>query len=250
LSDLNVNPTFRAEDLASRPVILNVGAGSNANRENKGWTNCDLYPGQNIDVVFDAAKSWPFADNSVHSIVACHVLEHIDNFAAFFAEAWRVLDPKKGGLYLALPNAACDAGWGDPTHVQQWNTYRFAHLQPGYGKSVFNPQHGTCPYPFKVDAVMEHISGHLGWLCRWPLWQLVGHRLIHFMWNAITELKVQLKPLKTKEDVDKFTASAVANMIPVVQFCYQHEIEGRNLRPGEQIVPRELCQYVRGFSHN
>lgn len=232
--------------MVAKPITLQIGAGHKANRQH-GWINCDLYPGPNVDVVFDATKKWPFADNSVQSIIACHVLEHLWDFESFFKEVWRVLDPTLGRLYMALPHAASDAGWGDPTHVQQWNSIRFCFLQPGYRDTSNNPQHDW-KHPFKVEQIAERINGRLGWLCRWPLWNLFGRHLINFLWNGIVEMKVQLKPLKTPQDLAVFASQCVGNAVPTSYFVYEHEIEGRNLKPGEAPKTKWLTHYLRGFT--
>ena len=42
---------------------LNVGAGTAP--KGLGKINADLYPGPNIDLVFDATKPWPLQDQSI-----------------------------------------------------------------------------------------------------------------------------------------------------------------------------------------
>ena len=82
------------------------------------------------------------ADDCGHLTVAAHVLEHIDQPVAFFAELARVTAPG-GWIWIeapselsAMPRASDDAAdqafvsfWDDPTHVRPWTPaalYRLA----------------------------------------------------------------------------------------------------------------------------
>ncbi len=101
-------------------------------------------PGRPANAGF-AAMSGPqlhLDDDAGHLTVASHVLEHIDQPVAFFAELVRVTAP--GGLIWieapselsAMPRASDDASdqafisfWDDPTHVRPWTPaalYRLA----------------------------------------------------------------------------------------------------------------------------
>ena len=81
-------------------------------------------------------------DDSGHLTVAAHVLEHMDQPVAFFAELGRVTAPG-GWIWIeapselsAMPRASDDASdqafvsfWDDPTHVRPWTPaalYRLA----------------------------------------------------------------------------------------------------------------------------
>jgi SAM-dependent methyltransferase len=245
-----ISPSYRVENLTAdaKRTTLNIGAGNQAIRGN-GIINADFFPGKNIDVVFDATKPWPIKENSITTIVAIHVLEHLNDFWGFFRECWRALDPVAGRLYLALPNSACDSGLGDVTHVQQWNAIRFCFLQPGFNQASHNPQHNSWEFPFRVEIIMERVNGQLRWFCRFPLWNLIGKRIIAFLYNGIVELKVQLKPLKLKEDLDHFMATDHGNMVPTAHFVYEHEMRGKALKPGEPTKAKWLDHWAKGFKY-
>ena len=61
-------------------------------------------------------------------------------------------------------------------------------------------------------------------------------------------MKVQLKPLKTPEDLAVFHATGQGTVVPTAHFAYEHEIAGRKLKPGEVMKARFLTWYVRGFT--
>ena len=128
---------------------LNVGAGRVALPRSEGWVNADIMPYastdeaeyQQVDVF---AVPWPWATSSVKQIMASHIIEHIphetrlaesgyiinapvcdhvwlrrvmkmDGFFAFFAEAWRVLEPG-GTIECIAPYGMSRGALQDPTH--------------------------------------------------------------------------------------------------------------------------------------
>lgn len=97
-------------------VKLNVGCGT---RKKPGWVNCDLF--QDPDVRMDMRERWPFADESVGTVYAIHVLEHFDRdeIWSVMAEAWRVLE--YGGHLIGLvPHGHSDLAQAMPTHKMLW----------------------------------------------------------------------------------------------------------------------------------
>lgn len=86
---------------AHRPTKLHLGSGPDYRKQ---WLNVDINPDADPDVVADlTATPWEFApENSVEVIEARHVVEHLDDRAAFFEEAARVLQPG-GELRIAVP---------------------------------------------------------------------------------------------------------------------------------------------------
>lgn len=95
---------------------LVLGAGKHQRIE--GARHHDIYPFEGINLVFDLnEKKWPIEDNSFDSIVATHVIEHVDDFIHFHNECHRIL--RIGGtLYLETPCAGLDLDleFADPTH--------------------------------------------------------------------------------------------------------------------------------------
>lgn len=82
-------------------IKLNVGSGP---FKKEGFTNVDLLPGPNIDIVASADRL-PFEDNSIGEILAEHLIEHLTNFQfnRTMAEWYRVLEPK-GRLTIECPD--------------------------------------------------------------------------------------------------------------------------------------------------
>lgn len=223
---------------------LNIGCGYNSQRH-RDVINCDLTPGPNVDMVFDAQKAFPFETGSIGGIQANHVLEHLKDFETFFAECWRVLAP--GGLViLSLPHGNSDAAYGDITHVTAWNPARFCFLQPGYDKSIGNPQHQEPRYAFEVEAIFERVSNKFRWFCRWPLWQLVGRHILDYVWNGYCELHVQLRALKTEDQLKGFTREP--NHVPVSRMIYRQDLYKQAWTDGERPDPIYLDHWRKGLA--
>ena len=212
---------------------LNVGSGLSP--RSNGQINADLYPTPNVDVVFDATKGWPFRDNAISVVMGTHILEHLADPWAFFAEAWRVLVPSKDcNLQLRLPYGLSEAGFGDLTHVRQWVPGSFCCFQPGYNKAVRNPQHDAWKFPFSIMSLYLRIDPRLRWLLK-PLIRWWGIRFIQFLSGAFTEMVVGLRALKRDPDVLRWKMDNEANVVPVAYCMYEHEYQGRCLEEGEKL---------------
>lgn len=61
------------DDLITKPIKINLGSG---NKRSNGWLNCDINPGQNIDIVKDVR--YFNMSEKCDMLRASHVLEHID----------------------------------------------------------------------------------------------------------------------------------------------------------------------------
>lgn len=205
---------------------LNVGCGG-SNRE-PGKINADLYPGPNVDVVFDATKPWPFADGSIGAIQANHVFEHLPEPWNFMREAWRVLVPSPmANLYLRLPYGPSEGGVGDVTHLRYYTATSFACFQQGYIQHSRNPQYGDWATPFEVTGVYRRIDRNLRWLCK-PVVRRWGVPALHYLWNGYCELIVGMRPMKRGESLPN------PGVIPYVDVIYEHDYQGRDLKPGEE----------------
>ena len=212
---------------------LNVGSG--VSPRISGQINADLYPGPNVDVVFDATKGWPFRDNSIGIVTGTHILEHLADPWAFFAEAWRVLVPSKDcNLQLRLPYGLSEAGFGDLTHVRQWVPVSFCCFQPGYNVAVKNPQHDAWKSPFSIMSVYLRIDPTLRWLLK-PGIRRFGLRVIQFLSGAFIEMVVGMRALKREVDVLRWKMDNEANVVPIAYCMYEHEYAGRPLRGREEL---------------
>ena len=216
-------------------TLPRLSVGSGMSQRAAGQINSDLYSGPNIDVVFDATKGWPFKDNSISVVTGNHVLEHLADPWAFFAEAWRVLAPSKAcNLQLRLPHGSSNAGFWDLTHVRYWLPHSFCCFQPGYGEAVGNPQHNAWRFPFSVMTVYLRVDPLLRWLLK-PGIRYWGLPLIHFFWGGFMEMIVGMRALKTDVDVLRWKMENHANSVPAAYCMYQHEYEGRCLGEDEKL---------------
>jgi ubiquinone/menaquinone biosynthesis C-methylase UbiE len=82
-----------------------------------GFVTCDYDPLCNPDYCFDLEKdTFPFEDNSVESVVANHVLEHLgEGYFHCLKEIYRVC--KHGAIvHITVPHHRHDYFYNDPTH--------------------------------------------------------------------------------------------------------------------------------------
>lgn len=198
--------------------------------------NSDIFPGDNIDVVFDACKTWPFEDNSIGKIRSHHVLEHLYDPQTFFKEAYRVLAPSDEvwNVTLRLPSGASNDAIGDITHLRQWAPSSFCCFQPGYGASVYNMQHDSWSAPFSVVSIYQRINPGLRLLLK-PIIRKFGINIIEFLWGGYQEMIVGMKALKTPNEVTRWKIRNRANTVPIAYCMYRHEYEGRELGDNEQL---------------
>jgi predicted SAM-dependent methyltransferase len=83
-------------------VKLNIGSRTRT----EGWTTFDIDPGPEVDVVGDCNDLSHFQDNSVDTIYASHVLEHLSyqgDVQAALKEWFRVLTPG-GAVMISVPD--------------------------------------------------------------------------------------------------------------------------------------------------
>jgi len=81
---------------------LHLGCGD---RHLEGYTNIDIVPGPDVDIVSSAHELKNVDDNSVDEILAEHLLEHLTFYEAnrALAEWYRVLKPG-GKLFIECPD--------------------------------------------------------------------------------------------------------------------------------------------------
>ena len=102
-----------------------LGSGNNI-ASHKDQIRVDIFPGENVDLVFDLnITPWPIENGAAFEVNASHILEHLDNPCRFMDELWRICYP--GGLcYIEVPDAAnYDLAWADPTHKRPYRLHTF-----------------------------------------------------------------------------------------------------------------------------
>lgn len=211
----------------SNAIRLHLGCGMTTQ---EGWVNCDYIQTDFTDLVFDVQQSWPLADNSVHEIYASHMLEHLTDFNTFFKEAWRVLHPN-GGLVLRTPHGHHRAAWWDVEHIRPWFPESFAYLQPGYAKSIRNPQHNGRKEFFGIQTVDQRVAGKFAPVLKWS-W---GRRLLMpwlcNMTDALEELYAYLYALKDPASIAQYAAANQSFAVPSRYTMYQHHLDGKEVPP-------------------
>ncbi|MBI2508183.1 methyltransferase domain-containing protein [Candidatus Woesearchaeota archaeon] len=66
---------------------LNLGSGKG---RIEGFTNLDIVPGDNIDIVADVSEGIPLENNSVEEVYCRHVLQYVDNLENAMEEIYRI----------------------------------------------------------------------------------------------------------------------------------------------------------------
>ena len=93
---------------------LNIGGGD---RRYDGFVNIDYDQNCKPDYCFDMEKErWPFEDNSVDSVIAHHVLEHLgEGYFHVMQELYRVCE-HGATIDIVVPHFRHDTFIHDPTH--------------------------------------------------------------------------------------------------------------------------------------
>jgi SAM-dependent methyltransferase len=104
---------------------LDVGCGQ---KTKEGYVGMDISPDVGAEYVWSWEEyPWPFADESVEEINACHVLEHTKDLMKFMNECHRIL--KKGGkMHVECPYHTSTGAWQDPTHTRAISEMTFVYF--------------------------------------------------------------------------------------------------------------------------
>jgi len=130
---------------------LDLGAG---NRKKQGFTTVDNNILVSPDFLVDLNKvPYPFKDNSIDEINACHVLEHLNEPFTIMKELHRILKPN-GKLRIQVPHFSRGM-----THSQHSKCFSLAF--PLYFDKTY---HGGY---FGVD--FENISSKIRYMVMWDL---------------------------------------------------------------------------------
>ena len=220
---------------SGQPVIkksdkkLHLGCGA---RPLEGYLNCDLHnvPGAN-DMVFDLQGPWPFENGSIGGIFSSHTLEHLTEYEHFFKEAWRVLEDN-GSLELELPYGSHSSALTDVTHKKVYFPASFCFLEPGYAKSVFNPEHLKWGWHFGLNYVQVKWSDKWKKLYRRPLRKVLIWLSENALYGMIDEMHVNLVALKSEHTVGWWvkTRRRPANCAPI---WHVTEFEEKKIKKGD-----------------
>lgn len=151
---------------SKKGYILDVGCGEWKQPGAVGMDKQDL-PG--VDVVHNWNDfPWPFEDDSVLTIVASNVAEHVSpvdgHFIDWMNECWRVLKPE-GQLAIVAPYGVCSLYVQDPTHCNPVNEKTFWYFDGDFadyhgGKKILYWGFYK-PRPWKIEASFFSAEGQL-----------------------------------------------------------------------------------------
>jgi len=157
---------------------IHLGSGK---KYKEGYVNVDIEESVKADVYHDLnSYPYPFEENSAKEIIACHVIEHLDDQSTFLKELHRILKP--GGV--AIIECPIGGTWSSyhVNHKNNLTPYSFKILEP---KSKWAFQF---PFHFKIK--------------RMSVFMPIVYDKVHFPWrfiyvncfvnNVFTKMKAEL----------------------------------------------------------
>ena len=142
-----------------RGILLDIGCGTS---KQPGFVGMDRQPLPGVDIVHNWNRiPWPLDPESVLTIVASHVVEHVSpidgHFIDWMNECWRLLKPH-GQLALVTPYAGSPGYWQDPTHCNGCTEATFWYFDPAHPADFHRFYQ---PQPWKVEICTFHHNGNL-----------------------------------------------------------------------------------------
>jgi hypothetical protein len=186
-------------------VRLNLGAGLN---KIPGYVNVDREAVAAPDVLWDLEQApWPWPDNSVTEVLACHVFEHLgettSSWLKIMKELWRVC-AHDARVFITVPHPRHDNFLSDSTHIRAITPQTFA---------MFDQMHN----------IREHEAG--GGESRLGLYNGVDLEVL----RAGFELT---EPWRTEYMANRLSGEQVSQAIGERNnVCYEIRIEARIIKP-------------------
>lgn len=140
-------------------IRLDVGCGES---KQKGYVGLDIRKLEGVDIVHDMEiVPYPLPKESCLSIIACHVVEHINpanfRFINVMNEWWRIMKPN-GRLMITMPYGYSKGFLQDPTHCNPRNEITWAYFDPTHPSGLYTIY---CPRPWKILLNSWHIDGNM-----------------------------------------------------------------------------------------
>lgn len=124
-------------------------------REYGSWASAKTQ-GANF-LITDLNVDWPWKDNSIESIHAKDIFEHLPDQIHTMMEAYRVLEPG-GMLHVWVPTTDSLAAFADPTHKSFWNVNSFYYFTTNKAKDWAEPIYSEqIPNRFELIAAKPFI---------------------------------------------------------------------------------------------
>lgn len=87
-------------------------------RKQEGFIGVDVWPGPDVDVVWDLTRfPWPFDNDSVDEAVCSHYVEHTPDLIKFMNELHRIMKPGASAIIIC-PYYTSYRAFMDPTHTR------------------------------------------------------------------------------------------------------------------------------------
>lgn len=110
-----------------KPTILHLGCGT---RKVKGAIGMDINPRSTADLIHNLNKfPYPFPANYFETIVAEHILEHLDDLVKVMEEIYRIAKPK-AQLYITSSHFSSVDSFTDITHKHFFTSHSFDYFIP------------------------------------------------------------------------------------------------------------------------
>ena len=129
-----------------KPVYLHLGSGAKPRFFDDGITiHLDISPdAPHVELVCDLNYGIPLPSNTIHTIVAANILEHLDDVVAIMNEMHRVLVPD-GIAWIQVPLWGSPNHTTDPTHKHGFNELSFDFFDDttelgSYNGKLYTPQ--------------------------------------------------------------------------------------------------------------
>lgn len=138
-------------------ILLDVGCGP---YKQPGFVGMDIRPYEGVDIVHDWNQfPWPFEDESVLTVVASHVVEHVNpadgHFLRWMDEVWRILK-FDGQIAISYPYAGTTGFWQDPTHCNGCTEATWHYWDPEEPDLYLYYR----ARPFKIQTNLYHREGN------------------------------------------------------------------------------------------
>ncbi len=151
----------KIKKLISKNGGINFDLGCGAHKQ-EPWVGMDIRPLPCVDIVHDMESvPYPLPDDCCISILASHVLEHINpskfGFVNVMNELWRIMKPG-GRIMIVVPYAGSHGYWQDPTHCNPINETTLAYFAPEHQSGLYDIYK---PSPWRIIANAWNANGNL-----------------------------------------------------------------------------------------
>ena len=164
---------------------INLGGG---NERIPGFTNVDILPLPNVDIVCDLNGKLPLADNSIEEIYASHILEHLPNTVKIVEELYRICQPG-ATIKIKSPYFKSDGAFKDPTHVSFFTEQTFDYFDRGKILTGQLPD-----YCLKANLQLKKIA--YIWSHRWIRFLPAKKFFLRHCWNIARTIYYELEVIK------------------------------------------------------